>query len=155
MEVSQPGNPSATQSAVEEELVKCYCCGLTEECTPEYIATVKEQHQGLWICGLCAEAIKEENSRSQRGLSDEEAIKEENSGSQRGLSDEEAMKQHASFCEKFRLSSPPTKSTEELISAMKQLLRRTLNSSKKVGLGCQPALSRSRSCFAPVVKGNS
>ncbi|XP_016647490.1 PREDICTED: uncharacterized protein LOC107880477 [Prunus mume] len=138
MEASQPGSPSATQSAVEEELVKCYCCGLTEECTPEYIAMVKEQQQGRWICGLCAEAIKEENSRSHRGLSDEEA-----------------MKRHASFREEFRLSSPPAKSTEELISAMKQLLRRTLNSLKKEGLGCQPALSRSKSCFAPVVKGSS
>ncbi|PQP99243.1 uncharacterized protein Pyn_27463 [Prunus yedoensis var. nudiflora] len=138
MEASQPGNPSATLSAVEEELVKCYCCGLTEECTPEYIAKVKEQHQGLWICGLCAEAIKEENSRSERVLSDKEA-----------------MIQHASFREEFRLSSPPTKSAEELISAMKQLLRRTLNSPQKEGLGCQPALSRSKSCFAPVVKGSS
>ncbi|XP_021805252.1 uncharacterized protein LOC110749446 [Prunus avium] len=138
MEASQPGSPSAAQSAVEEELVKCYCCGLTEECTSEYIATVKEQHQGCWICGLCAEAIKEENSRSEKALSEGEA-----------------MKQHASFREKFRLSSPPTKSAEELISAMKQLLRRTLNSPKKEGLGCQPSLSRSKSCFAPVVKGSS
>ncbi|CAB4265880.1 unnamed protein product [Prunus armeniaca] len=138
MEVSQPRSPSASQSAVEEELVKCYCCGLTEECTPEYIATVKEQHQGFWICGLCAEAIKDENSRSHRGLSDEEA-----------------MKRHASFCDEFRLSSPPAKSAEELISAMKQLLRRTLNSLKKEGLGCQPALSRSKSFFVSVAKAQA
>ncbi|KAL6295855.1 hypothetical protein ACE6H2_003997 [Prunus campanulata] len=138
MEVSQPGSPSAAQSLVEEELVKCYCCRLTEECTPEYIAMVKEQHQGRWICGLCAEAIKDENSRSHKGLSDEEA-----------------MKQHASFREKFRLSSPSAKSTEELISARKQLLRRTLNSSKKEGLGWPPSLLRSKSCFAPVAKAQA
>ncbi|CAL8995997.1 unnamed protein product [Prunus brigantina] len=100
MKASQPRSPSTTQSAVEEELVKCYCCGLTEECTPEYIAT----------------EIKDENSRSHRGLSDEEV-----------------MKRHASFREEFRLSSPPAKSTEELISMMKQLLRRTLNLRKKRG----------------------
>ncbi|KAM1094739.1 hypothetical protein ACFX13_009834 [Malus domestica] len=44
--------------------VKCYCCGLTEECKPAYVATVKERHQDRWICGLCAEAFKDENSRS-------------------------------------------------------------------------------------------
>ncbi|ONI32937.1 hypothetical protein PRUPE_1G394900 [Prunus persica] len=138
MEASQPGSPSAAQLVLEEELVKCYCCGLTEECTLEYIATVKERHQGRWICGLCAEAIKDENSRSHRGLSDEEA-----------------MKRHASFRDEFRLSSPPTKSAEELISAMKQLLRRTLNSLKKEGLGCQPALSRSKSFFVHVAKAQA
>ncbi|KAM1265413.1 hypothetical protein ACFX2J_035110 [Malus domestica] len=67
--------------------VKCYCCGLTEECTPAYVATVKERHQDRWSCGLCAEAIKDENSRSSRKISTEEA-----------------MKRHVSFCEEFRMS---------------------------------------------------
>ncbi|KAM0976339.1 hypothetical protein FF1_019314 [Malus domestica] len=48
--------------------VKGYCCGLTEECTPAYVATVKEMHQDRWIYGLCAEAIKDENSRSSRKI---------------------------------------------------------------------------------------
>ncbi|KAM1469277.1 hypothetical protein ACFX1Q_039934 [Malus domestica] len=66
--------------------VKCYCCGLTEECTPAYVATVKKRHQDRWICGLCAEAIKDENSRSSRKISTEEA-----------------MRRHVSFCEEFRI----------------------------------------------------
>ncbi|KAH0990270.1 hypothetical protein GBA52_001753 [Prunus armeniaca] len=41
MKASQLGSPSTAQSEVEKELVKCYCCELTEECTPEYIARVK------------------------------------------------------------------------------------------------------------------
>ncbi|KAM2661204.1 hypothetical protein EV2_023542 [Malus domestica] len=94
--------------------VKCYCCGLTEECTPAYVATVKERHQDRWICGLCAEAIKDENSRSSRKISTEEA-----------------MKRHVSFCEEFRMSSPPAKPTDYLISAMKQLLRRTKDSQRR------------------------
>ncbi|KAB2627791.1 hypothetical protein D8674_032586 [Pyrus ussuriensis x Pyrus communis] len=124
-------------SEPEEELVvKCYCCGLTEECTPAYVATVKERHQGRWICGLCAEAIKDENSRSSRKISTEEA-----------------MKRHVSFYEEFRMSSPPAKPTEDLISAMKQLLRRTKDSPRRERLGgCRPGMVRSKSCFATVGK---
>ncbi|KAM1380566.1 hypothetical protein ACFX2I_022276 [Malus domestica] len=104
--------------------VKCYCYGLTEECTPAYVATVKERHQDRWICRLCAEAIKDENSRSSRKISTEEA-----------------MKRHVSFCEEFRMSSPPVKPTEYLISAMKQLLRRTKDSQRRERLGgCRPGM---------------
>ncbi|KAM1720789.1 hypothetical protein ACFX12_022402 [Malus domestica] len=104
--------------------VKCYCYGLTEECTPAYVAMVKERHQDRWICRLCAEAIKDENSRSSRKISTEEA-----------------MKRHVSFCEEFRMSSPPVKPTEYLISAMKQLLRRTKDSQRRERLGgCRPGM---------------
>ncbi|XP_048444141.1 uncharacterized protein LOC125479145 [Pyrus x bretschneideri] len=120
----------------EVVVVKCYCCGLAEECTPAYIATVKERHRGRWICGLCTEAIKDENSRSPRKISTEEA-----------------MKRHVSFYEEFRMSSPPANPTEDLISAVKQLLRRTLNSPRRERLGdCRPAMVRSKSCFATVGK---
>ncbi|KAM1036130.1 hypothetical protein ACFX13_039924 [Malus domestica] len=116
--------------------VKCYCCGLTEECTPAYVATVKERHQDQWICGLCAEAIEDENSRSSRKINTEEA-----------------MKRHVSFCEEFRMSSPPAKPTECLISATKQLLRRTKDSQGREILGgCRPGMVRSKSCFATVGK---
>ncbi|CAJ1972009.1 unnamed protein product [Sphenostylis stenocarpa] len=43
--------------------VKCCCCGLVEECTHAYIGRVKEKYGGRWICGLCAEAVKEERER--------------------------------------------------------------------------------------------
>ncbi|KAM1038110.1 hypothetical protein ACFX13_033570 [Malus domestica] len=103
--------------------VKCYCCGLTEECRPAYVATVKERHQDRWIYGFCVEAIKDENSRSSRKISTEEA-----------------MKQHVSFCEDFRMSSPPAKPTEYLIAA-KQLLRRTKDSQMRERLGgCRPGM---------------
>nr|POE59533.1 hypothetical protein CFP56_43416 [Quercus suber] len=79
----------------EVEFVKCHCCGLTEECTLDYIARVRERYQGRWICGLCAEAVKDESFRLQRDV-----------------------------------------------------LRRTLDSPKKEGLGsCGPFL-RSKSCFS-------
>ncbi|CAH1449527.1 unnamed protein product [Lactuca virosa] len=94
------------------EFVKCECCGLTEECTPTYIATVRESNQGRWICGLCTEAVKEEMERSC------------------SESEEEALDRHMRFCKNFRssVSSPPSNPTEELISAVKQLLFRSLDS---------------------------
>ncbi|KAF3958047.1 hypothetical protein CMV_017003 [Castanea mollissima] len=51
-------------SQLEVEFVICDCCGLTEECTPAYIAHVRELYYGKWICGLCGEAIKDEIIRS-------------------------------------------------------------------------------------------
>nr|XP_043629834.1 uncharacterized protein LOC122601131 [Erigeron canadensis] len=91
------------------ECVKCECCGLTEECTLTYIATVKERNQGRWICGLCTEAVKDEKERA---CSD---------------SEEEALDRHMKFCKKFA-NSPPTDQSEDLISAVKHLLIRSLES---------------------------
>ncbi|KAI3725178.1 hypothetical protein L1987_64956 [Smallanthus sonchifolius] len=88
------------------EFVRCECCGLTEECTTTYITAVRESNQGRWICGLCVEAVKDEMERS---CSD---------------SEEEALDRHMRFCKNFRSSNP----TEDLISAVKQLLIRSLDS---------------------------
>ncbi|KAK4419892.1 hypothetical protein Salat_2402100 [Sesamum alatum] len=112
---------------------KCECCGLTEECTEEYIKRVRERYSGRWICGLCAEAVKDEMVRSEKRIGNEEALN-----------------QHMSFCNKFR--SPPKNPTEELICAVKQLVLRSLDSPrsrKPAGLvlvrsqSCRPALQSS------------
>lgn len=116
------------------EFARCYCCRLTEECTPAYIARVRERYQGRWICGLCAEAVKDEVFRSEKG----------------DIGTGEAVKRHMKFCEQFRSSSPPSNPGEDLISAMKQLLRRTLDSPRKGDFAsCRP-LGRSKSCFATI-----
>lgn len=140
--VTTPPNkvtPAAPQAG-EVEVVKCECCKLTEECTIAYITRVRERHQGRWICGLCAEAVKDEIGRSGRRISKEEALN-----------------RHASFCEEFR--TPPKKPTEELISAVKQLLLRSLesptsvrsNPSSPIGNDGSDltrfAFGRSQSCF--------
>lgn len=36
-----PGNKLSGQNEVD--FVKCDCCGLTEECTPSYIETIRER----------------------------------------------------------------------------------------------------------------
>ncbi|XXG81653.1 hypothetical protein AAC387_Pa09g2234 [Persea americana] len=99
-----------SKAEVEFEFAKCHCCGLTEECTPEYIVKIRERYQGRWICGLCSEAVKDEMCRSERLI---------------GM--EEAMNRHMNFCTKFS-SAAPSDSAEHLISAMRQLLRRSFDS---------------------------
>ncbi|KAG8375773.1 hypothetical protein BUALT_Bualt10G0135200 [Buddleja alternifolia] len=121
----------------EIAFARCECCGLTEECTEEYIKRVRDRYSGRWICGLCSEAVKDEIVRSDKGIGNEEALN-----------------QHMSFCKKFKnLMSPPKNPTEELISAVKQLLLRSLDSPRsspttKRGLvrsqSCRPALGSGR-----------
>ncbi|KAL3330166.1 hypothetical protein AABB24_034162 [Solanum stoloniferum] len=123
-----------TQMKNEVQFVKCECCGLTEECTEAYIARVRERNEGRWICGLCAEAVKDEMVRS---------------SSERRIGRDEALNRHMTFCKKFRAKSLPPNPTGELISAMKQLLLRSLDSprSNPVSRG---GLVRSQSCFSAI-----
>lgn len=120
------------------EFVKCECCGLNEECTPAYIERIKERFQGKWICGLCSEAVKDEIVRCDRLVSTEEALN-----------------RHINFCNKFK-SSPPSNPTVHLISAMRQIMRRSFDSPRTMrsmptsprnidekGIG----LTRSESCI--------
>ncbi|KAK9102421.1 hypothetical protein Sjap_019675 [Stephania japonica] len=110
--VSNSNASAATAAAqqIEVELAKCACCGLTEECTPTYIAKVRERYRGRWICGLCAEAVKDEIYRSDRDIGTEEALN-----------------RHTNFFKKFRSASPPANPTEHLVSAMRQILRKSSN----------------------------
>lgn len=127
----------------EIEFAKCECCGLTEECTPAYIENVRERNLGHWICGLCSEAIKDEILRSERLVSTEEAIAT-----------------HMNFCQKFKASGPPLNPTIHLISAVRQILRRSLDSPRAssstptspMRIGGRPGLTRSGSCF-PALTG--
>ncbi|KAH7547229.1 uncharacterized protein LOC107428544 [Ziziphus jujuba] len=66
----------------EVEDAKCECCGMSEECTPEYIDRVRDKFLGKWICGLCAEAVKEEVEKN-------------------GGNKEEALSAHMSACVRF------------------------------------------------------
>ncbi|GKV03706.1 hypothetical protein SLEP1_g15966 [Rubroshorea leprosula] len=125
------------KSQTEFEFAECDCCGFKEECTPAYIARVREKYEGRWICGLCAEAVKDETYRSKKDISADEALD-----------------RHMKFCEQFRSSSPPINTAEELISAMKHLLRRSLDSPKQKRSSCQPSSAssfiRSKSYFPTI-----
>ncbi|KAI3524951.1 hypothetical protein L1887_03620 [Cichorium endivia] len=136
---SQPVATKLIAQTTEVEFVKCDCCGLTEECTPGYIERIRERYQGKWICGLCGEAVKDEIVRSERLISTEEA-----------------MARHMNFCRTPISSGPPPDPTVHLIAAMRQILRRSLDSPTSVrSMPCSPTtkntdsagLTRSESCI--------
>lgn len=148
MVVSAPETAQATTKVInqiEVEFAKCDCCGLTEECTPEYIQTIRQSYQGKWICGLCAEVIKDEILRTERLISTEEA-----------------MTKHMDYCKTFRSSRPPPDPAIHLISVLRQILRRSLDSLRrlrstpsspnKVDEICSPGFTSSESCF-PTLSG--
>lgn len=142
-------SPQETQPATnilvaqnEVEFAICDCCGLTEECTPAYIERIRERYQGKWVCGLCAEAVKDEIVRSKRLVSTEEA-----------------MTKHMNFCKKFNTSGPPPNPAIHLISAMRHILRKSLDSPRVRSTPSSPivktrreihgsGLARSESCFS-------
>lgn len=135
--VMNPNNVTTTESTAkltvqnDVEFAKCDCCGLTEECTPAYIDRIRQRFQGKWICGLCAEAVNYE---------------------MRLVSTEEALIQHMSFCNQFKSSVPPPNPTVHLISAMRRILRRSLDSPRSLrSMPSSPTkregLSRSESCI--------
>ncbi|XP_022729692.1 uncharacterized protein LOC111284882 [Durio zibethinus] len=119
----------------EVEFAECDCCGLTEECTPAYIARVRQMFEGRWLCGLCSEAVKDETVRSEEDITTNEALD-----------------RHMKFCEQFKSSSPPANPAEDLISAMRHLLRRTLDSPRK-NRSSPTSFVRSKSCFSTLPNG--
>ncbi|KAK1270954.1 hypothetical protein QJS04_geneDACA013044 [Acorus gramineus] len=85
---------------MEIESAKCDCCGLKEDCTRDYIAQIKLNFEGKWLCGLCAEAVRDEIGKASKGVG-------------------EALKAHMSFCRQFK-SNP----AGGLADGMRQMLRR-------------------------------
>ncbi|XP_047312241.1 uncharacterized protein LOC124915546 [Impatiens glandulifera] len=105
--------PSSSSSTKLVQFAECECCELREECTQGYIERIRERYQGKWICGLCAEAVKDEIIRSDRLITTEEALI-----------------LHINFCKKFISSEGPISDpTIDLIAAMRQILLRSLDNS--------------------------
>lgn len=142
----------------EEEEVACECCGFTEECTGPYIAGVRARYGGRWICGLCGDAVAEEMCRASPPVSPAEALD-----------------RHACVCGEGRRASAPPSPGDELIAALRLLLRRRLGSPSPprlvrstpssprrdavvpvaavgAGPGAGGPLARTESCFAALVE---
>ncbi|XP_073006160.1 uncharacterized protein [Typha latifolia] len=88
---------------MEIESVKCECCGLKEDCTQDYISSVKANFDGKWLCGLCSEAVRDEVGKETK----------------KGHGVEEAMRAHMAFCRRTR-ANPAV----EVADGMRQMLRR-------------------------------
>ncbi|KAF0903788.1 hypothetical protein E2562_029893 [Oryza meyeriana var. granulata] len=96
---------------MEVEAAKCECCGFTEECTPQYIAAVREEYLGRWICGLCAEAVGDEIRRAGAGE----------------ITTAEALDRHVAFA-RAAPRAPARAAEDDLVAAVARLLRRCLDS---------------------------
>lgn len=69
------GDVTSTLTAITEvEDAKCECCGMSEECTHEYIERVRGKFLGKFVCGLCSEAVKEELEKNGGKKNKEEAL---------------------------------------------------------------------------------
>ncbi|KAF8376769.1 hypothetical protein HHK36_031561 [Tetracentron sinense] len=103
------------------EVVKraeCGCCGMWEECTVGYIGWVQERFGGIWVCGLCEEAIKEVQARL-------------------GVDVEVALRIHAMFRETMN-ADPTISFARSIVQILKKIMS---SSSSNVS---QPELSPSR-----------
>lgn len=128
----------------EIEDAKCECCGMCEECTPEYISRVRDKFSGKLICGLCQEAVKEEM--------------EKNGGKR-----EEALSEHMSACfrfNRFGRTNPVLFQAE----AMKEILKKNSRldggrakslsprDHKACGNQKKSGLARSSSCIPAITR---
>ncbi|KAG8052878.1 hypothetical protein GUJ93_ZPchr0001g30375 [Zizania palustris] len=126
--------PAITEK-VEE--ARCECCGMLEECTPEYVRSVRERYCGRWVCGLCAAAVSGEADRRHSG-----------SG---GQTTEEALAVHMAMCGRFNRvgrANPVLMQTE----AMREILRKRSRSNSPRDHAHGGSLTRSSSCIPAISK---
>ncbi|KAL1830630.1 hypothetical protein ACET3Z_000281 [Daucus carota] len=123
----------------EVEDAKCECCGMSEECTPEYIRRVRGKFSGKLICGLCSEAVKEEKEKS-------------------GGKIEEALSEHMNACSKFNKFGR-THPVLFQAQAMKEMLKKGSARRKSSSPGDLKAdvlkkggIARSSSCIPSIMK---
>ncbi|KAI4329211.1 hypothetical protein L6164_021501 [Bauhinia variegata] len=125
----------------EVEDAKCECCGMSEECTPEYVERVRDKFHGKWVCGLCAEAVKEELEKN-------------------GGKKEEALNTHMNACvrfNKFGRAFPVLFQAE----AMKEMLKKNKLEGRLRGKSISPrekggpkkgGIARSSSCIPAITR---
>lgn len=126
---------AARLPAVAEQVedARCECCGMLEECTPEYVRRVRERYCGRWVCGLCAAAVSGEADRSHGGRT------------------EEALAAHMSVCGRFNRvgrANPVLMQTE----AMREILRKRSGSNSPRDHAHGGGLTRSSSCIPAITK---
>lgn len=63
--------------------VECERCRLKEDCTLDYISSVRVSHLGFWVCGLCSEAVKGKLEKAPK------------------MAMQEALSSHKDFCQEF------------------------------------------------------
>ncbi|CAA6670949.1 unnamed protein product [Spirodela intermedia] len=118
LDLLQRATVSEVSLASEVKRVECECCGLAEDCTGGYVRRVKERFCGRWVCGLCAEAVKEELERR--------------------VPREEALRAHMEVCRSFNRTVRPNPAMS-LAAGMTEILKK---GSRRAGRGG----SKKKSC---------
>lgn len=138
-ELSKEAMDAKLQPISEVEDAKCECCGMSEECTPEYIGRVRDKFCGRWICGLCSEAVKEEVEK-------------------KGVGTEEAVGVHMSMCARFNRFGR-THPVLYQAEAMREILKRCSGRSKSTSpreknstATKKGGITRSSSCIPAITK---
>ncbi|KAL5576936.1 hypothetical protein UlMin_018635 [Ulmus minor] len=123
-QLSKVQEEDLTQLPTISEVIdaKCECCGMVEECTPEYADKVRDKFQGKWVCGLCSEAVKEELQKN-------------------GGTKEEALTSHMSACVRFNKFG---RAYPVLFQA--EAMREMLKKSKLDGRRAQSISPRDKAC---------
>lgn len=142
-EVHRMSNQAAASCVTEVEQMKCECCGLIEECTPAYVSNVRRIHCGRWVCGLCAEAVKEELDRGLGTVNE-------------GMQD--ALRAHMGICMQFNKMEKKANPITDIASAMRRLLRRSMDGSMSPrSAPSSPrrgaSITGKRSCLTPFSQG--
>ncbi|KAL6627244.1 hypothetical protein ACP70R_030970 [Stipagrostis hirtigluma subsp. patula] len=130
-QAAQQQLPAITEQQVAVEEARCECCGMQEECTPEYVRRVRERYCGRWVCGLCAAAVSGE--------------------AESGRTTEEALAAHMAVCGRFNRvgrANPVLMQTE----AMREILRKRSRSNSPRDHGPGGALARSSSCIPAITR---
>ncbi|CAK7353160.1 unnamed protein product [Dovyalis caffra] len=124
----------------EVEDAKCECCGMSEECTPEYIKRVRDKFSGKLVCGLCAAAVNQEMEKN-------------------GGKKEEALNEHMNACVRFNRfgrAYPVLSQAEAMREMLKKSASLRANSISPRDRGGQKngptGIARSSSCIAAITK---
>ncbi|GLU01458.1 hypothetical protein SLE2022_187650 [Rubroshorea leprosula] len=139
VEVDDHQTTSALPPISEVEDVKCECCGMSEECTPEYISGVRNKFIGKFVCGLCAEAVNEETVKN-------------------GGKREEALNAHVSACirfNRFGRTYPVLYQAEamrEILKKSSRVRRKSISPRDKRVEPKKGGIARSSSCIPAITK---
>lgn len=128
--------PATLPPISEVEDAKCECCGMSEECTPQYVKKLREKY-GQMICGLCSEAVKEEMEKNGGKMKD-------------------ALHTHVSACARFnRLGRayPVLCQAEAMRDILRKNRAKSLSPRDKGGTNQKRGgIARSSSCIPAITK---
>ncbi|KAJ6914966.1 hypothetical protein NC651_017064 [Populus alba x Populus x berolinensis] len=115
----------STATIDEVKQAECECCGLKEDCTPDYISEVKGSYSGNWVCGLCSEAVKERMAQGPK------------------IAMHEAVCSHKDFCQKFNTTRLNPRLS--LTAAMRDIAKRS-SENRSSKNSSTSRIARSTSC---------